>query len=59
VTVNNQTNDSKISIINDLLDPANKLPTNTVELRNRILQGPYQPELTIYPRTQQGDKKYY
>ncbi|XP_050055157.1 zinc finger MYM-type protein 1-like [Aphis gossypii] len=57
VTVNNQTNNSKISIINDLLDPANKLPTNTVELRNRILQGPYQLELTIYPRTQQGDKK--
>lgn len=37
-------------------DPSNKLPTNALELRNRIQNGPFQPILKVYPRIKQSGR---
>lgn len=35
-------------------DPTIKLPTNRLEFKQRINQGPYRPILNIYPKISQG-----
>ncbi|KAL4123380.1 hypothetical protein QTP88_015576 [Uroleucon formosanum] len=35
-------------------DPIHSLPTNRLELKERILKGPYRPVLSLFPRTKQG-----
>jgi len=37
-------------------DPIRPLPKNTLEFRERIKMGPFQPAYEIYPRTKQGNK---
>lgn len=42
----------------DILDPINKLPITDLELRERVLHGPYQPILS-YQRTSQCGKNAF
>lgn len=37
-------------------DPSNKLPTNALELRKGIQNGPFQPILKLYPRIKQSGR---
>lgn len=32
-------------------DPKNIIPLNQIEFKQRVIRGPYQPELELYPRS--------
>ncbi|XP_022181296.1 zinc finger MYM-type protein 1-like [Myzus persicae] len=37
-------------------DPANLLPISQLERKDRVVRGPFQPKLKLYPRTKFGDR---
>ena len=37
-------------------DPANLLPVSQLERKDRVVRGPFQPKLKLYPRTKFGDR---